>query len=373
MGKFWIDSHMPIVKVPDAVYEDGKVWINEYVPVSKPPDAVYEDGKVWLSSYASVVKVPDAVYDRESGGVAAAILLLLLSDGVEPNKEYGEDEEEIKEDGGGEESTTEYQQNTYTDTCESSYSYSPSVSSSSHPESKSGFMSKLPLFIFILLFVWVVVSNQSTKPTQKIQTTTISHTQQKNKISINDYSDDPKPTNQEKLNNTLGETIGYLHLTKQEKLNRIDTLIKNGADINGFGGKYGISPIESVIKTNDIQLLEEMISRGMKIKESKLCPAYTIGQNSFKPGSDIMLEALLKNGLQFNCLDRPPLFEFLDRGIKNSDYPTDQAVKIAKILIKNGANVNQKDYNGETILDRVDTMDGFFARHALKNTLTEKN
>lgn len=182
---------------------------------------------------------------------------------------------------------------------------------------------------------------------------------------------------EESLNSRLGEKIMDSTITLSEKLTQVSELIEGGADLNGSGGQYGTTPIEAAIRTKDVDLMRSLLSlgldlhgrsgaapqinpsgsllaQGINIQGGAACPAFAATQVALDPGGDAMLEFLLENGVDFNCLGEPPLTAFLRFGIATEEYPVDRAVRIAEILAKNGALVSQKDSRGRSILDVLD-------------------
>jgi TonB family protein len=160
---------------------------------------------------------------------------------------------------------------------------------------------------------------------------------------------------EEGLNSELGEKIADDKLALSEKLAQIDTLLKGGANLNGSGGKYGTDPMWAAIRSTDADLLRALISKGLNIQKSQPCSAYPVTQSTaLLPGGDVWLEFLLENGLRLDCLGEPPLQAFLGFGIATDNYPVDQAIRVAEVLINHGANVNQRDSQGKSIFDVLD-------------------
>ena len=164
----------------------------------------------------------------------------------------------------------------------------------------------------------------------------------------------PNFVSQKTLNSLLGDKIADPKLALPDKLAEVDSLIQGGADINGDGGKYGNVPLLAAISANDVELLKELMVRGIDLKNSKLCPAYTSAGHALQPGGDIMLEFLLNNGMQLNCLTNATLDEFLRFGIATDSYPVDRAVKVAEVLVQHGASFEQKNFAGQTIFEMLD-------------------
>jgi len=159
----------------------------------------------------------------------------------------------------------------------------------------------------------------------------------------------------EQLNNELAQKITDDKVAMPEKLAQIGTLLRGGADLNGSGGKYGTDPMRAVIETNDVELLGTLISKGLNIRKTDPCPAYyAAGGSALRPGGDAMLASLLENGMQLGCLREPPLHSFLRFGIATASYPVDQAIRVAEVLVRHGANVNQRDSQGESIISVLD-------------------
>ena len=174
---------------------------------------------------------------------------------------------------------------------------------------------------------------------------------------------------EEGLNSELGQKIEDPKLPLPDKLAQIDALLKGGAELNGNGGKYGTTPIDAAIRTKDVELLRILISKGLDIR--KPCPAYVA--TALEPGTDLLLEFLLENGMQLECLAEPPLHAFLRRGLASDNYPVDLAIKVAEVLVKHGAIVKQQNLEGQSILDVLDDLPANAASRvaALKEALNK--
>jgi hypothetical protein len=160
---------------------------------------------------------------------------------------------------------------------------------------------------------------------------------------------------EEGLNSELAGRIAEEKGATQEQLAQIDALLDGGADLNGNVGKDGTNPVKAAIMKNDVDLLAELMSRGLIIGGNKSCPAdFATGGSALRPGGDLMLDFLLENGMRIDCLQDPPLHAFLRYGIAASDYPVEQAARVAGVLVKHGASVNQRDSQGKSILDLID-------------------
>jgi ankyrin repeat protein len=117
-------------------------------------------------------------------------------------------------------------------------------------------------------------------------------------------------------------------------------------------GKYGTDPIDAAISTQDVDLFRELMSKGLDLRRG--CPAEWASQVALNEGGDLMLKFLLENGMQLGCLRDPPLHTFLRMGIATDSYPADRAIRVAEVLVKNGASVNQRDSQGKSIFDVLD-------------------
>ncbi len=159
---------------------------------------------------------------------------------------------------------------------------------------------------------------------------------------------------EEGLNSELGKKIEDPKMPLPDKLAQIDALLKGGADLNGEGGRYGTTPIDAAVKTQDVELIKMLISKGLNLGKS--CPAYVATQTALGLGGELTLEVLLENGMKLDCLTEPPLIAFLGRGLASEDYPVDRAIKVAEVLVKNGAIVKQQDLEGRSILDVLDDL-----------------
>lgn len=159
---------------------------------------------------------------------------------------------------------------------------------------------------------------------------------------------------QEEQNNQLARTVSSQKLALQDKLLEVDTLLKNGAEINGDSGEYGSPPLEAAIGTRDTALLKELISRGLVITNDRFCAARSAAWYALKPDGALLLDYLLKNGMSLDCLTEPPLHAFLIRGIALDSYPVESAVRVAEVLISHGASIYELNSEGRSILDELD-------------------
>lgn len=147
----------------------------------------------------------------------------------------------------------------------------------------------------------------------------------------------------------MAQLIMNKKLELPDKLARIDDILKEGANLNGNGGKYGIAPLDAAIGTNDVNLVRRLIGKGMKLPGCpRQWPRYG---NALSPGGDVMLDFLLIQGVRMDCLGEPPLHAFLAFGIAKDSYPVDQAIRVASVLIRHVAAVDQRDSRGRTIFD----------------------
>ena len=168
---------------------------------------------------------------------------------------------------------------------------------------------------------------------------------------------------QDRMDDELGKTIADPALALQDKLAKIDEMIKAGADLNGSAGQHGICPVEAVIFSKQPELLTELISRGMNIQTGEPSPEYWAAQNALQPGGEVMLKILLEKGLKLNCLTTPPLHEFLSGCMGSGDCPIEQAIKVAEMLVQYGADVEQRDVLGRTIFVVLDQKDSASRPH----------
>lgn len=174
---------------------------------------------------------------------------------------------------------------------------------------------------------------------------------------------------QSELDEKLSNVIAASKSSREEKLARVDALIKQGADLNMTGKDIVSTPFKAAIQTMDLELLNNLIARGLTIR-SEACLADDVRWIVFNPGGDLVLELLLQNGLRLNCLKEPPLQEFLMMGIAREDYSVENATKIARILVGRGAEINEVNSHGKSIFDLLDGEDPSRSRFmVLRDTL----
>lgn len=171
---------------------------------------------------------------------------------------------------------------------------------------------------------------------------------------------------EERQNHKLAEKIASTKLSLFDILALVDTQLKVGVNINAGSGQYGTDLIEAAISTNDVDLLRALASKGLDIRNTKQCTAYYATMYALKPGGDLMLNFLLENGVSLECIKQPPLHAFLKVHMAIDIYPIDQAIRVAEVLVRNGALVNQLDSQGETIFDALDHL----PENAATNTLS---
>jgi hypothetical protein len=167
---------------------------------------------------------------------------------------------------------------------------------------------------------------------------------------------------QTQLNDELAGAISS-ELPLSAKLAKIDSLLSEGADLNGNGNKHGTDPSDAVTMTRDVELLNTLMKKGLKVHNDGKdghCTAHWMYQGvALEPGGDAMLDALLSEGMEVKCLtpgngSRAMLPAFLSWGLGGSDYSVDRAIRVAEVLVKHGVDINQRDYDGKSIFDRIE-------------------
>lgn len=145
---------------------------------------------------------------------------------------------------------------------------------------------------------------------------------------------------------------------RTEAMQRIDLLIRHGADLNSPGSKHGRSPIETAVLSGNPSLVRSLIERGLNLNNgpSQCGAAYYARWQRPRQGSTRFLEFLLDNGMNIACLKTPPLHAFLTTGISTKGYDVDEAVETARFLIARGARVSDRDQQGQTILERFGSL-----------------
>lgn len=153
------------------------------------------------------------------------------------------------------------------------------------------------------------------------------------------------------MNDKLAQVIANKEIPLDEKFKQMDAMLKDGAQMSGSGGKYGENPTTAAFSSNDVALMKALVARGLKIDNAERCDAQSVVWSALRPNGDVMLQYLLENGLSLACLQTPPLNLVLGQGIATKDYPVDQAIAVARILVPHGADVTAKDGQGRTVFD----------------------
>lgn len=158
---------------------------------------------------------------------------------------------------------------------------------------------------------------------------------------------------EEGLNSELGELLADERVPRERKLVEVDSLLKRGASLNGSGGKYGTTPVEGAIRSNDPVMVAALVQRGLNLRSKKPCIASFATISALRPGGDRMIDWLLENGMDFECLWEPPFQAFLRSGMATDSYPVKDAVRVARVLIHHGIPTSGRDVSGATVLDLV--------------------
>ena len=133
-----------------------------------------------------------------------------------------------------------------------------------------------------------------------------------------------------KINIDVAVTMGDIERTKE--------LIRNGIDLNTPISGYQ-TLLTLAVHFGQIEIAQLLIDNGIDVNKGFLEHQYPIVQ-AIETNNDDMLKMLLKNGAAINIKATTALHIASRIGLEN----------IAKILIDNGANVNEKDSSGKTPL-----------------------
>jgi hypothetical protein len=167
-------------------------------------------------------------------------------------------------------------------------------------------------------------------------------------------------TNREGLNEMLSSFIGNDKMTLQEKIAKIDNLISLQSDVNGLGAYLsGNSPIDSVIMSRNVDLFEVLVARGLDLRliqsQPNRCLDYPLQSIALEKGGDLMLRALIKNGLSFRCFKKPVIYLFISWGIGSDLYipRLEQLELFLNVLLENGIDIGERDMKGFSAIDLV--------------------
>jgi len=158
----------------------------------------------------------------------------------------------------------------------------------------------------------------------------------------------------EELNGEIGEVIEDAALPLSEKLTRIDQLIAKGAGLNGHGPRYGFSPGEAAVRSNDVPLLRQLVKRGLELAPSGSCLADLMGGTSMERGGAQALDWLLSHGLRLDCVSKPVIGEFLMFGIATPQYSVERAMDVSRVLLAHGIDLRERGPDGKSIFDKIE-------------------
>lgn len=157
-------------------------------------------------------------------------------------------------------------------------------------------------------------------------------------------------TSRAALNDSLAIVLGDASIDVSAKLAKLEVAMRRGADLNGDGGQYGRAPLEGAISANDTSLLRVLSQKGMLFRGKKLCAAYYATARALDEGGVETIGFLLNHGADVRCV-KPTLQSFLLMRRPGPDYPLERAIAISEILVRHGAAVDEKNGNGQTVLD----------------------
>ena len=159
---------------------------------------------------------------------------------------------------------------------------------------------------------------------------------------------------QGEFNARLAVLIAKKDLPIRQKLEQVGALLNEGADLNFSGpGLWGDSPRDSALYANDVPLMRALMARGLDLKRG--CAANIAAQQAVTWPDTRMLEFLLTNGVQVGCLSAPPMHSFLGFGIATPTYSLERALQVGELLLNHGVELYQRDSQGRTIFDVLDT------------------
>lgn len=156
---------------------------------------------------------------------------------------------------------------------------------------------------------------------------------------------------QERLNYNLAEAISQAAGSTAIDLSSVDVLIKKGADLNG-DVPLSTDPAWAAIETGNTDLLEALIARGFDVRSTKRCIAWIATQTATRTNIKV-LELLLAHGMPLDCMPTPPLEVVLRMDIASRDYSIERAVEAASVLLRSGADLNQRNAQGESLFEAL--------------------
>lgn len=173
---------------------------------------------------------------------------------------------------------------------------------------------------------------------------------QQGKVLWVEYDHD-KFISQGGLNDELASAIMKEQGSIEQKLEAIDELILQGAQMNGYGSKHGLSPSFAIAGLKDVSLIEALIERGFEVNHEKGCFAANLRQNLIEPGGPEVLDFFLSQGMPLDCLREPPVHSFLGWGIKSKSYSNEIALEVARVLYARGYGLMERNGKGTTIIE----------------------
>lgn len=154
-----------------------------------------------------------------------------------------------------------------------------------------------------------------------------------------------------KKGNTGGENpISYA--AKNGQFEAVMFLISKGEDVNYKEKNYGMTPFLSAAEYGDIKYMKKLISKGANIHEKSKSKQTAITLAAFGKKADAV-KFLIKKGLNPNLKGQYG-WTALTYAIFTSDYmkydlPEDIKATV-DVLLQGGADINQKDDDGNTVL-----------------------
>ncbi|XP_076279889.1 uncharacterized protein LOC143208872 [Lasioglossum baleicum] len=128
---------------------------------------------------------------------------------------------------------------------------------------------------------------------------------------------------------------------KRKQVQMVELLINYGANVN-VKNSQGETPIFDAIRSRDKQMIKLLLSNGADIKEDPKVLRAAVENGNLKIVEDILTDGADVNMLLIANSSIGRRFLFLHKAVMQKQ------VKMAKLLIKYGANVNAKDSEGAT-------------------------
>lgn len=147
----------------------------------------------------------------------------------------------------------------------------------------------------------------------------------------------------------LDEIIGGQEST-EAKIIKIGKLIARGLDLNAAPPRHMVAPFWMAAQTEDVKLMEFMISRGMQVNDR--CNASTLKDHVLTSRGREMVDMLLGKGLDVSCLQQhgSPFVFAVKHSIAFPNWKVLEAISALELMQKWNIDIDARNFQGRNLI-----------------------